>query len=218
MSVFIRYLKNVFLDFKNKQALAIFKAKWRKKNKHNLTNAGRVFPINSVKVGHHSYGTLNVVSYEAPGEELDIGNYCSIAGNVFFLLSGEHYYKSMLTYPIEKLIISGKVESKSKGPIIVGDDVWIGFGSIILSGVTIGKGAIIAAGSVVAKNVPPYAIWINGAVFKYRFDKEIIDILDKMDYSKIDDDFIKSNSGLLTSVLSKDVANKIVDLYGEETK
>jgi acetyltransferase-like isoleucine patch superfamily enzyme len=42
--------------------------------------------------------------------------------------------------------------------IIVGDDVWIGYGSIVLSGVTIGRGAIVAAGSVVTKDVEPYAI------------------------------------------------------------
>jgi acetyltransferase-like isoleucine patch superfamily enzyme len=42
--------------------------------------------------------------------------------------------------------------------IVVGDDVWIGYGSIVLSGVTIGRGAIVAAGSVVTKDVEPYAI------------------------------------------------------------
>jgi acetyltransferase-like isoleucine patch superfamily enzyme len=43
-------------------------------------------------------------------------------------------------------------------PIIVCDDVWVGYGVSILKGVTIGTGAIIAAGSVVTKNVPPYSI------------------------------------------------------------
>jgi acetyltransferase-like isoleucine patch superfamily enzyme len=44
------------------------------------------------------------------------------------------------------------------GEIIIGDDVWIGAGSVILPGVTIGKGAVIAAGSVVNKDVPSYAV------------------------------------------------------------
>ena len=44
------------------------------------------------------------------------------------------------------------------GEIVIGDDVWIGAGSIILPGVTIGKGAVIAAGSVVNKDVPSYAV------------------------------------------------------------
>ncbi|WDP90773.1 MAG: acyltransferase [Desulfobacter sp.] len=46
----------------------------------------------------------------------------------------------------------------SKGPIIIGDDVWIGLGAIILDGVTIGKGCIVGAGAVVTKNIPDYAI------------------------------------------------------------
>lgn len=43
---------------------------------------------------------------------------------------------------------------KSKGDIIIGDDVWLGFGVIVLDGVNIGNGAIVGAGSVVTKNIP----------------------------------------------------------------
>jgi acetyltransferase-like isoleucine patch superfamily enzyme len=43
-------------------------------------------------------------------------------------------------------------------PIIIEDDAWIGFNSIILKGVTIGKGSIVGAGSVVTKSVPPWTI------------------------------------------------------------
>lgn len=43
--------------------------------------------------------------------------------------------------------------------VVIQDDVWVGFGAIILSGVTIGEGSIIAAGSVVAKDVEPYSIY-----------------------------------------------------------
>jgi chloramphenicol O-acetyltransferase type B len=42
---------------------------------------------------------------------------------------------------------------------IVEDDVWVGYGSIIMQGVHIGTGSIIAAGSVVVKDVEPYAIY-----------------------------------------------------------
>jgi chloramphenicol O-acetyltransferase type B len=43
--------------------------------------------------------------------------------------------------------------------VVIGDDVWIGYGTIIISGVTIGNGSIIAAGSVVSKDVEPYSIY-----------------------------------------------------------
>ena len=48
--------------------------------------------------------------------------------------------------------------NESRGPILIGDDVWIAHGVTVLSGVTIGSGAIIAAGAVVVKSVPEYAI------------------------------------------------------------
>ena len=46
----------------------------------------------------------------------------------------------------------------SNGDIVVEDDVWIGYGAIVLENSTIGEGAVIAAGAVVRGNVPPYAI------------------------------------------------------------
>lgn len=42
--------------------------------------------------------------------------------------------------------------------VTIGDDVWIGYGAIILSGVRIGDGAVVAAGAVVVKDVAPYAV------------------------------------------------------------
>lgn len=58
----------------------------------------------------------------------------------------------------------------SRGPIVVGEDAWLGTGSIILSGVRIGKGAVIGAGSVVTRDVPELAIAVGNParVMKYR--------------------------------------------------
>jgi acetyltransferase-like isoleucine patch superfamily enzyme len=60
--------------------------------------------------------------------------------------------------------------------LVIEDDVWIGYGSIVLAGVRIGRGAIIAAGSVVTKDVEPYAICAgNPAIRKaWRFTQEQI--------------------------------------------
>jgi chloramphenicol O-acetyltransferase type B len=43
--------------------------------------------------------------------------------------------------------------------VIIEDDVWIGYGAIILSGIRIGRGSIIASGAVVASDVEPYSIF-----------------------------------------------------------
>jgi chloramphenicol O-acetyltransferase type B len=58
--------------------------------------------------------------------------------------------------------------------VVIGDDVWIGYGTIVLSGVTIGNGSIIAAGSVVTKDVEPYSIYAGSPAKKItnRFDSE----------------------------------------------
>ena len=70
-----------------------------------------------------------------------------------------------------KTIKIQSTEAFGKGDIIVEDDVWIGYGAVIMSGVTIKQGAVIAAGSVVVKDVPAYSI-VGGApakIIKYRF-------------------------------------------------
>ena len=58
----------------------------------------------------------------------------------------------------------------------IGNDVWLGSGAMILSGVTVGDGAVVAAHAVVTKDVPPYAI-VGGnpaGVIRYRFDEATI--------------------------------------------
>ncbi|HLA62887.1 MAG TPA: DapH/DapD/GlmU-related protein [Rhodothermales bacterium] len=42
--------------------------------------------------------------------------------------------------------------------LVVEDDVWLGYGVVVLSGVTVGRGAVIAAGALVTRDVPPYSI------------------------------------------------------------
>lgn len=188
--------------------LYIFNKKWRKSNSHNKTIAVNRFPISKVKVGKETYGEIFARSFENPNEQLIIGNYCSIAPEVKFILSGEHVYTGVLTYPIKKFYLGYENEAICKGPINIHDDVWIGYGAIILSGVTIGQGAIIGAGSVIAKDVPPYAIVANDRIIKYRFNDKIIQELIKIDLSQISPEDIKKNkSDYLTSLNDENYMN-----------
>ena len=52
-----------------------------------------------------------------------------------------------------------KQQSNKTAKVIIEDDVWLGCGVKVMSGVTIGKGSVIAAGAVVTKDVPPYTLW-----------------------------------------------------------
>ena len=59
--------------------------------------------------------------------------------------------ETLMTAPIKRSLFS-------KGPVIIGDNVWIGDKATILPGVTIGNGAVIAANAVVTKDVPAYSV------------------------------------------------------------
>lgn len=177
--------------FFNKQ---VFKRKWRKLNPNNFTNAEDLFDPSCVDVGDYTYGGLRVLTYNKKNK-LKIGRFCSIAQEVMFVLSADHYTNHISSYPYKVWIMKEEQEGISKGDIIVDDDVWIGFRSTILSGVHIGQGAIVAAGSVVTKDVPPYAIvgGIPAKVIKYRFSPEMINELTKIDYSKLTQNIIKEH-------------------------
>lgn len=172
--------------------LWIFRKKWRKINNHNTTVAANMFNLDSVKVGNFTYGALKVVNWNKKNKLL-IGNFCSIAQNVTFILDADHYTNHISSFPFKTKILTGELEGVSKGNIIVDDDVWIGYGVTILSGVHIGQGAVIAAGAVVARDVPPYAIigGVPAKVIRYRFESSIIDELIKIDYSKLDKNIIE---------------------------
>ena len=106
-----------------------------------------------------------------------IGKYCSIAQGVF-IIDINHNIKRRTTHFMYKYInVIDKIdELKSNGGVEIGNDVWIGKNSIILSGITIGDGAVIAAGSIVTKDVEPYSVvaGVPAKLKKKRFNDNII--------------------------------------------
>lgn len=187
--------------------LSWFRKKWRKLNENNLTTAGNCFHAQSVEVGEGTYGELSVFHFGESDGKLKIGCYSSIAKNVNFLLGGEHIMSNLSTYPFKvKLLQAQNCEATSKGDIIVDDDVWIGYGATILSGVRIGQGAVVATGAVVTKDVPPYAIvgGVPAKIIKYRFSEEIIGKLLKIDFSKLTKEQIKEHIDDLYTPVTED--------------
>lgn len=172
------------------------KHKWKEKNKNNFTNIGanksalvlKLIQNNQIQIGNSTYGAINVDTAGLNDEKLVIGSYCSISNKCRFLLTGEHNIRSLLSYPFDEKYFGEIRTQKTKGPIILEDDVWIGDNTLIMSGVHIGKGAVVAAGAVVVKDIPPYAIvgGVPAKLIKYRFSPEIREKLLSVSYSEID--------------------------------
>lgn len=157
-----------------------------------------------VTVGRHTYGvTWRKVLFPSKDAPLRVGAFCSVAGQVLFMCSGQHPTDSATSFPIHSRLLK-QPEPVSNGGrpggITVGNDVWIGHGAMILPGVEIGDGAVVGAGAVVTKNVPPYAIVVGSPakLIRYRFSQDVISKLLAIQWWRWDDDKVKREAGLLT--------------------
>lgn len=133
-------------------------------------------------IGPHTTGYPDVNTGFGDSSNLTIGDYCSIADGVTILLGNEHGTDWLTTYPFDKLWPEAQFlqgHSPTKGDITIGNDVWIGQQTLVLSGTDIGHGAVIGAGSVVRGRIPPYAIAVGSPcrVVMYRFQPDVISSL-----------------------------------------
>jgi len=166
-------------------------------------------------VGKGTYGKPIVHSWGEPST-LKIGKFCSISGNVHVLLGGNHRTDWITTYPFPVFWDNAKhitEQSISKGDVLIGNDVWVGMESMILSGVKIGNGAVIGARAVVSKDVPPYSIVAGNpaVVVKKRFSDEDISALEKIQWWDWDDSKIKAAMHLLLNNKVKELESFSID-------
>lgn len=198
---------------KDKLKYRAFQKAFRERNTHNFAEVGFICNSSKIEVGKKTYGIINLIDSSYDETKLIIGSYCSIGPDVRFLLGGEHNLDTISTYPFKVNVLGEAKESKSKGNIVLHDDVWIGTNAIICSGVEIGQGAVVAAGSVVTKNVPPYSV-VGGnpaKVIKYRFSDDLIKKLLTVDVVELFDKFSKDNCELFYAKLDDDNLNKIIE-------
>ena len=188
--------------------------KYRNNNKHNRTKYIEGAYVDAIIIGKETYGDINAEMTNSDAK-LIIGNYCSIAKGVRFITCSDHRTDTLSTFPFHTFFLGEKTDAISKGDIIVEDDVWIGFGAIILSGIHIGQGAIIGAGAVVTKDVPPYSI-VGGAparVIRKRFSEDIIEYLLTLDYAKLDNALILNNINALSVPIEGLTKEDVIALY-----
>lgn len=153
----------------------------------------------------------NNVLYHYPinHDRLIIGKFCSIAcGAKFIFNCANHTLKSLSTYTFPLFFEEWDLPKSdvvsawdNKGDIVIGNDVWIGFEAVILSGVTVGDGAIIGTRAVVTKDVPPYTIagGVPAKPIRKRFSDDVISELLKLQWWNWSENRIKKNIAAIQS-------------------
>jgi len=173
------------------------------------------FKETSYIIGEYSYGFPKVLHW-GENANLIIGKFCSIADNVTIFLGGNHRVDWVSTYPFNMLndefpaAIDILGHPATKGNVIIGNDVWIGEGSTIMSGVKVGDGAVIGAYSVVTKDISPYEIVAGNPanVVKKRFDDVIISQLIEIEWWNWPIDKIKKEVDFLCNKDIKEFINR----------
>jgi acetyltransferase-like isoleucine patch superfamily enzyme len=158
-------------------------------------------------IGKHSYGSIEIDG-DYLLDEFTVGNFCSIGPNVSLNVKGwSHNPEWITTYPFEAFpnkwsnVKNIKKYPRTKRTLKIGNDVWIGRDTLILSGVEIGDGAVIGANCVVSKDVPPYTIAVGNSIrfVKTRFSDEDIEFLLNLKWWDWSDDKINEHLTIINS-------------------
>lgn len=156
--------------------------------------------------------------FDFVGDKLIIGKFCSIAREVKFIMNGaNHSLSGISTYPFHifghdwEKHIPPDGEHVSKGDTQIGNDVWIGYRSVILPGITIGDGAVVGACSLVTADVEPYTIVGGNPAKKIRkrFNEQEIFKLLEIKWWDWNIDIINEN---LDTIASGDL-NQLWEIY-----
>jgi virginiamycin A acetyltransferase len=146
--------------------------------------------------------------YPFMGDRLIIGRFCALARDVKFIMNGaNHKISGFSAYPFSifgngwERITPQPGDLPYKGDTVIGNDVWIGYDSLIMPGVKIGDGAIIASRSVVVSDVAPYAV-VGGnpaRLIRMRFPEQTVEKLLAVKWWDWDADKITRNLENITA-------------------
>jgi chloramphenicol O-acetyltransferase type B len=133
---------------------------WRKYSFGNNFHSGRgvvLWAKNGIQIGNNCYiGRFSQIECDTV-----IGNNVIFANCVAIVGRHDHHYQQIGT-PTRLASQIRDTDYNWKGlheKVVIEDDVWVGYGSILLGGVKIGEGSIIAAGSVVTKDIEAFQIY-----------------------------------------------------------
>jgi len=171
----------------------------------------------NAQVLNSGIGKGTYIGYSSVFNDCLIGRFCSIASSskiiygshpssIFISTHPAFFSKSKqagFSFTDVNLFVERNFAIPEKSiSVIIGNDVWIGFGAAIMEGVKVGDGAIIAAGALVTKDVPPYSIvaGIPAKIIKYRFSSPEIDKLLELKWWNKDFNWIRENYKLFSDI------------------
>ena len=143
-----------------------------------FTEVGERVVFASSSLGDYSY-----IEHHAEAIYTRIGKFCAIAAAARLNALNhpmERVSQHKITYRPNEYFLSAKLDQEFRAqrmekPVLIGNDVWVGHGAILLPGVTIGSGAVIAAGAVVTRDVAAYAVvaGVPARFLRWRFPPEV---------------------------------------------
>ena len=164
------------------------------------------------------YGSLGKYSYIGANSHITakIGKFCSIGPSVKtvcafhpvdgFVSTHPIFYstnkQSGITFTKEQLFDEWKNLPGLDVPVEIGNDVFIGEGSLLIGNIRIGDGTVIASGAVVTKDIPPYCIVAGNPakLIRKRFDDETIEKLQLFKWWNKDERWLKQNVKIMSDV------------------
>lgn len=144
-----------------------------------------------------------------------VGPFSGIGEGAHFFTGSMHHIEWITTFALRAHwgLPNGELDGPfSRGDIVLGADVWVGYGTLVMSGVTIGHGAVVGGGAVVAKDVRPYAVVVGNPAreIKRRFTDEQVEGLLRVEWWEWPDDMIRAHADLLCS----DRVDELIDRFG----
>lgn len=144
--------------------------------------------LEHLTMGRCSYVDPAVIAYEGDTAMAHVGAFASIADEVVLIVGGNHRVDWVSTFPFRAIFgMSGAFQDghpTTKGDIVIGNDVWIGRGATVLSGVHVANGAVIGAKAVVTQDVRPFAIVVGNPAreVRRRFTDAQVDALERISW------------------------------------
>ena len=162
------------------------------------------------------------------GANLHIGSFNSISKDVRIFAGGNHRTDWVTTFPFGHVFnqefpageVNGAQHPATNGDVIIENDVWIGEGAVIMSGITLASGSVIAAYSVVTKDVAAYTI-VGGNPAKpirQRFEPHIIETLLELRWWDLGDDQINQIIPMLQSKMTAENLERILNVIGSSIR